>query len=161
MWKRFGLVQGPPEALPHLFSPPPLKGDPAPPRHCGAFGRAASSRFLIVGPLATPNRNRPPAARHCVYRPSAGALRRLRPRSAFPGGERYAHPASRWLVRLLWSIQQPVDAAFRNVEIRILLIHFLDRESFKKHRVNQLSVGDIVSQDRVTYPLSIFFNSML
>ncbi len=126
-----------------------------------AFGRAPSSRFLIVGAEPTPNRNRPPAARHCVYRPPAGAPRRLRPRSAISGGERYAHPACRGLVRLLWSIQQPVDAAFRNVEIRILLIHLLDRESFKEHRVDQFSVGNIVSQDRVTYPLSIFFNSML
>ena len=57
--------------LAHLFSPRTLKGDFAPPRRCGAFGRAASSRFLIVGPLATPNRNRPPAARHCVC-PASG-----------------------------------------------------------------------------------------
>jgi hypothetical protein len=78
--------------LAHLFSPQTLKGDPAPPRRCGACGRAASSRFLIVGPLATPNRNRPPAARHFVlFRPTAGAPRRLRQRSACHRVERYAH----------------------------------------------------------------------
>lgn len=78
--------------LAHLFSPQTLKGDPAPPWRCGAFGRAASSRFLIVGPLATPNRNRPPAARHFVlYRPTAGAPRRLRQRFACHRVERYAH----------------------------------------------------------------------
>ena len=91
MWKRFGLVQGPLEALPHLLSPQTLKGDPAPPRRCGAFGRAASSRFLIVGALGPSNRNRPPAARHCVFRPPAGAPRRLRQRSACHRVERYAH----------------------------------------------------------------------
>ena len=78
--------------LAHLFSPQTLKGEPAPPRRCGAFGRAASSRFLIVGPLATPNRNRPPAARHFVlFRPPAGAPRRLRQRSACHRVERIAH----------------------------------------------------------------------
>ena len=57
--------------LAHLFSPQTLKGDSAPPRRCGAFGRAASSRFLIVGALGPPNRNRHPAARHCVC-PASG-----------------------------------------------------------------------------------------
>ena len=82
VWKRFGLVQGPPEALPHLFSPQPSRAIPHLPRRCGAFGRAASSRFLIVGALGPPNRNRPPAARHCVCpafgrssAPAAPALR--------------------------------------------------------------------------------------
>ena len=78
--------------LAHLFSPQTLKGDLAPPRRCGAFGRAASSRFLIVGAGPSPNRNRPPAARHFVlYRPPAGAPRRLRQRSACHRVERYAH----------------------------------------------------------------------
>ena len=57
--------------LAHLFSPRTLKGDFAPPRRCGACGRATSSRFLIVGDKPTPNRNRPPAARHCVC-PASG-----------------------------------------------------------------------------------------
>ena len=77
--------------LAHLFSPQTLKGDPAPPRRCGACGRAASSRFLIVGAGPSPNRNRPPAARHCFYRPPAGAPRRLRQRSACHRVERFAH----------------------------------------------------------------------
>ncbi len=78
--------------LAHLFSPQTLKGEPAPPRRCGAFGGAASSRFLIVGAVGPPNRNRLPAARHFVlYRPPAGAPRRLRQRSACHRVERYAH----------------------------------------------------------------------
>ena len=35
VWKRFGLVQGPPEALPHLFSPRTLMDDPASPLRYG------------------------------------------------------------------------------------------------------------------------------
>ena len=141
----------------HIFYPPiaPMGHSP--------YGQPSAGQLRAVRRLRAPgiaNFARPEAARNCVYRPSAGAPRRLRPRSAFPGGERYAHSASRGLVLLLWCVQQPVDASFRNVEIRILLIHLLDRESFKEHRVDQFSVGDIVSQDGITYPLSIFFNSV-
>ena len=65
------------------------KGNPCCASACGG---AASSRFLIVGALGTPNRNRPPAARHFVFfRPPAGAPRRLRPRFASHLVERYAH----------------------------------------------------------------------
>ncbi len=65
------------------------KGNPC---YASACGGAASSRFLIVGAVGPPNRNRLPAARHFVfYRPPAGAPRRLRPRSASLLVERYAH----------------------------------------------------------------------
>lgn len=52
VWKRYGLVQGPPATLPHLLLPPSPRGVPVPQAGLGAFGRATSSRFLIVGPKA-------------------------------------------------------------------------------------------------------------
>ena len=71
------------------FIPLTPKGNPCCASACGG---AASSRFLIVGAVGPPNRNRPPAARHFVFfRPPAGAPRRLRPRSASLLVERYAH----------------------------------------------------------------------
>ena len=58
----------------------------------GAFGRATSSRFLIVGP-ERPSKQKPPSGSAALlfFRPAAGAPRRLRQRYASGLVERFAH----------------------------------------------------------------------
>ncbi len=67
----------------------------------GAFGRATSSRFLIVGP-ERPSKQKPPSGSAALlfFRPAAGAPRRLRQHYASCLVERYAHDreAVVWLI---------------------------------------------------------------